>query len=60
MWIGKGRSEATLKRWLHSLSSEQKATLELFAMDMHRAYWNAMDNTRVWSTWRSSTTRSTS
>ena len=46
MWIGKGRGEDTLKRWLQSLSPEQKATIELFAMDMHRAYWNAVDNTR--------------
>jgi transposase len=46
VWIGKGRDEDTLKRWLQSLSAEQKATLELFAMDMHRAYWNAVDNTR--------------
>ena len=46
VWIGKGRSEDTLKRWLQSLSSEQKATMELLAMDMHRAYWNAVDNTR--------------
>jgi transposase len=46
VWIGKGRSEDTLKRWLQSLSHEQKATIALFAMDMHRAYWNAVDNTR--------------
>lgn len=46
VWIGKGRDEDTLKRWLQSLSREQKATIELFAMDMHRAYWNAVDNTR--------------
>jgi transposase len=46
VWIGKGRDEDTLKRWLQSLSSEQKATIELFAMDLHRAYWNAVDNTR--------------
>ncbi len=46
VWIGKGRGEDTLKRWLQSLSHEQKATIELFAMDMHRAYWNAVDNTR--------------
>jgi transposase len=46
VWIGKGRDEDTLKRWLQSLSIEQKATIELFAMDMHRAYWNAVDNTR--------------
>ncbi len=46
IWIGKGRDEDTLKRWLQSLSAEQKATIELFAMDLHRAYWNAVDNTR--------------
>jgi transposase len=46
VWIGKGRDEDTLKRWLQSLSAEQKATIELFAMDLHRAYWNAVDNTR--------------
>jgi transposase len=46
VWIGKGRGENTLKSWLESLSPEQKATIELFAMDMHRAYWNAVDDTR--------------
>jgi transposase len=46
VWIGKGRSEETLKRWLQSLSKEQKAGIQLFAMDMLRAYWNAVDNTR--------------
>src|ERR1019366_2290813 len=43
---GKGRDENTLKRWLQSLSREQKAAITLVAMDMHRAYWNAVDNTR--------------
>lgn len=46
VWIGRGRSEATLRRWLQSLSREQKATIKLFAMDLHRAFWNAVDNTR--------------
>ncbi|MGH7271095.1 MAG: ISL3 family transposase [Polyangiaceae bacterium] len=46
VWIGKGRGEDTLKRWLQSLSREQKETIALVAMDMHRAYWNAVDNTR--------------
>jgi transposase len=46
VWIGKGRHEDTFKRWLQSLSRGQKATIQLFAMDMHRAYWNAVDNTR--------------
>jgi transposase len=45
VWIGYGRSEDTLKQWLRGLSDEQKATLELFAMDMHRAFWNAVDGT---------------
>lgn len=45
VWIGKGRDEDTLKTWLQSLSAEQKAAIDLFAMDMHRAFWNAVDNT---------------
>jgi transposase len=45
VWIGKGRSQDTLQRWLQSLSPEQKAAINLFAMDMHRAYWNAVDDT---------------
>jgi transposase len=43
LWIGKGRAESTLRRWLESLSREQKSTIQLFAMDLHRAYWNAVD-----------------
>lgn len=46
VWIGYGRSEKTLRRWLQSLSDEQKRTIELFAMDLHRAYWNAVDGVR--------------
>jgi len=45
LWIGKGRSEDTLKGWTLGLSAEQKATLQLVAMDMHRAFWNAVDST---------------
>ena len=45
LWIGAGRSEDTFARWLQTLSPEQKAGIKLFAMDMHRAYWNAVDNT---------------
>lgn len=44
--IRKGRDERALRRWLESLSREQKAGIELIAMDLHRAYWNAVDNTR--------------
>ncbi len=46
VWLGKGRSEATLRRWLESLSREQRAAIQLFAMDLHRAYWNAVDGVR--------------
>jgi transposase len=46
LWIGKGRSEATLRRWLQSLSRDQRAGIQLFAMDLHRAYWNAVDGVR--------------
>jgi transposase len=42
IWIGPGRSEATLSLWLASLTPEQKANIKLFAMDMHRAFFNAV------------------
>jgi transposase len=42
IWSGYGRSEATVKRWLDTLSAEQKAAITLFAMDMHRPYFNAI------------------
>jgi transposase len=45
VWIGKGRSEITLKGWLESLPLEQRRVIDLFAMDMHRAYWNAVSTT---------------
>jgi transposase len=44
VWIGKDRSEMTLRRWLESLSREQKATIQLFAMDLHKGYWAAVKN----------------
>jgi len=34
VWIGHGRSEETLTRWLSSLDAQQKARIELFAVDM--------------------------
>jgi transposase len=46
VWIGKGRSEQTLRQWLLRLSDEQKSAIQLFAMDLHRAYWNAVDGVR--------------
>jgi transposase len=44
VWIGYGRSEATLKSWLDTLTAEQKKRLKLFAMDMHEAFKNAVQN----------------
>lgn len=45
VWIGAGRGEQTLRIWLDALSSEQKSVIQLFAMDLHRPFWNAVDNT---------------
>ncbi len=42
LWIGYGRSEATLASWLATLSPEQKAAIRLFAMDMHDPFRNAV------------------
>lgn len=44
VWIGYGRSEATLKNWLDTLSKKQKKRIKLFAMDMHEAFKNAVQN----------------
>jgi transposase len=44
IWIGYGRDEATLKRWLDALTKEEKKGLRLFAMDMHEAFKNAVEN----------------
>lgn len=38
VWIGLGRDKAVLQGWLASLSTEQKAEIRLFAMDMHGPY----------------------
>ncbi|OYV75023.1 MAG: hypothetical protein B7Z74_01545 [Deltaproteobacteria bacterium 21-66-5] len=42
IWMGYGRSEATLKQWLDTLTAEQKKRIQLFAMDMHEAFKNAV------------------
>jgi transposase len=44
LWIGYGRSEATVAEWLATLTKEAKQQLELFVMDMHRAFLNAVQN----------------
>lgn len=42
LWIGFGRSEATVASWLATLSRETKQGISLFVMDMHRAFLNAV------------------
>jgi transposase len=44
VWIGDGRREETLATWLDTLSAAQKAQLQLFAMDMHEPFANAVRN----------------
>jgi transposase len=36
VWIGKDRSESTLKGWLESVPIEKRKAIDLFAMDMQR------------------------
>lgn len=42
LWIGYGRSAETLTSFLQTLSSEQKTSIELFAMDMHAPFRKAI------------------
>lgn len=42
IWSGYGRDEATVAKWLATLTPEQKAEIKLFAMDMHRPFFNAV------------------
>lgn len=42
IWMGPGRDEEALAAWLRTLSPEQKAQIELFAVDMHEAYSKAI------------------
>ena len=44
IWIGFGRSEATVRSWLDTLTPEQKANLVLVAMDMHAPFKAAIRN----------------
>jgi transposase len=44
IWIGYGRKEATLKKWISTLSKAKKKRIRLFAMDMHEAFKNAVRN----------------
>lgn len=47
VWWGYGRDEATVKRWLRKLTKTEKAALQLCAVDMHRAFYNAIRNDRA-------------
>jgi transposase len=42
VWIGYDRDAETLKQWLSTLSSEDKARIELFASDMHAPFMAAI------------------
>lgn len=44
IWIGEGRSEETLNRWLNSLAPDDKATIKLFAVDMFTAFSSAINS----------------
>jgi transposase len=45
IWMGEGRDEAAVRPWFDALTAEKKAGIRVFAMDLHRAFWNAVDNT---------------
>jgi transposase len=42
VWIGPGRDEPALGRWIATLSEGRKRQITLFALDMHRAFYNAI------------------
>jgi len=42
IWIGPHRKEETVRAWLATLSPEQKAAIQLFSMDMHLPFLNAI------------------
>ncbi len=44
LWIGYGRREETVARWLATLKAEQKAALTLAVMDMHAPFAAAIRN----------------
>lgn len=43
VWIGYGRDQATLTKWLETLTEADKTAIRLFAIDMHRPYRNAIE-----------------
>ncbi|MBI4701189.1 MAG: ISL3 family transposase [Deltaproteobacteria bacterium] len=42
LWAGWGRSQATVQAWLATLSPEDKGAIELFAVDMHGPFIQAI------------------
>lgn len=42
VWIGPGREKETLAGWMTSLTAEQKAAIEVFAVDMHGPFLAAI------------------
>lgn len=42
IWTSPGRSEASVKAWLDTLTPEQKASIKLFASDMHAPFQAAV------------------
>jgi transposase len=42
IWMGFGRGEDTVSQWLATISEPQKASITLFAADMHQAFQNAI------------------
>ena len=42
IWIGFGRGQATVDKWLLTLNEEQKAAIKLFVMDMHAPFMAAI------------------
>ena len=46
IWIGYGRDEAAVRPFLDGLTDDQKTGMKTVTMDLHRAYWNAIDNTK--------------
>jgi transposase len=43
VWVGQGRSEATLERFFDALTSEQRASIEAVALDMAAGYRKALE-----------------
>jgi transposase len=45
VWIGMGRRKETLAAWLGYLTDVQKKSIDVFTMDMHAPFYEAVDDT---------------